>query len=110
MRVFDVMDRISGPGEQLLGADATGSHACYLIYGVLGPGEAGRELLPGRGHEEIVLAVRGDLRLTGSRTVTLKQGQAVHLQGEERCLAANPSTEDAVYVIAGGHSANGHHQ
>jgi hypothetical protein len=109
MRVFDVMDRISGPGEKLLGADATGSHACYLIYGVLGPGEAGRELRPGRGHEEIVLAVRGDLRLTGSVAVTVKQGQAVHLLGGESCLAANPSAEDVVYVIAGGHSPNGHH-
>jgi len=109
MRVFDVVNKLAGSGEQLLGADATGSHACYLIYGILKAGEAGRELRPGEGHEEIVLAVSGDLRLTGGHTGTLRRGQAIHLQGEESCLAANPSAEDVVYVIAGGHSPKGHH-
>lgn len=109
MRVFEVTGKVSGSGEHILGADATGSHACYLIYGILRAGEAGRELRPGPGHEEIVLAISGELRLTGHYTGTLRQGQAVHLRGEESCLAANPSLQDATYVIAGGHAPGGNH-
>jgi len=109
MRVFEVAGRISGSGEHILGFDETGSHACYLIYGVLGAGEKGRELKPGSGHEEMVIVVKGELTLTGAMTVTLKQGQAIHLAGEESCVAANPADVEAVYVIAGGHADHGHH-
>jgi len=35
MKVFDVAGKVPGSGEYVLGHDATGSHACYLIYGVL---------------------------------------------------------------------------
>ena len=109
MQVYDVAER-AGSGEYVLGAEATGSHACYLIYGVLPAGEAGRELSPGQGHEEMVLCIRGALRLTGCWTGTLRAGQAVHLRGTECCLASNPGTSEAVYVIAGGHSAGGGHR
>ncbi len=109
MRIFDVAEKVAGSGEYILGADATGSHACYLIYGVLRPGEEGRELRPGSGHEEMVLCLSGELRLTGACTGSLRAGQAVHLRGEERCLAANPGAAEARYVIAGGHSSEGHH-
>jgi uncharacterized cupin superfamily protein len=108
MKMFEVASRIAGSGEHVLGFDETGSHACYLIYGVLGTGERGRELRPGRGHEEMIMVVTGDLTLTGAVTVTLKQGQAIHLKGEETCFAENRTGSEAVYVIAGGHSASGH--
>lgn len=108
MESYDVAGKVAGSGEYILGADATGSHACYLVYGVLAAGEAGRELRPGQGHEEMVLCVRGELRLTGARAGTLAAGQAVHLRGDEACLAANPGTVDAVYVIAGGHAGDSH--
>ena len=108
MNVFDVAGSLKGSGEHILGYDETGSHACYLIYGVLPAGEKGRELKPGKGHEEIVLVVKGELTLTGKFTGTIRQGQAVHLRGEESCLAGSDGPEEAVYVIAGGHSASGH--
>ncbi len=108
MNVYEVSSKVSGSGEYILGFDATGSHACYLGYGVLRAGETGRELKPGRGHEEMIIVVRGALTLTGAATVTLKQGQAIHLKGEESCLAENRTGVDAVYVISGGHSASGH--
>ena len=41
-------------GEYVLGAEDTGSHACYVIYGILKAGEKGREVKPGKGHEEII--------------------------------------------------------
>lgn len=108
MKIFEVASRIAGSGEHILGFDETGSHACYLIYGVLRAGEKGRELRPGRGHEEMIMAATGDLTLTGAVTMTLKQGQAIHLKGEETCFAENRTGSEAVYVVSGGHTAPGH--
>lgn len=109
MKVFDVEQKLAGSGEYILGSKETGSHACYLIYGVLGPGEKGRELKAGAGHEELVLALAGDLHLTGRHSGVLKQGQAMHIAGEETIQIENRSAIDAVYVISGGHSGGGHH-
>ena len=111
MKSFEVITKVAGSGESVLGSRETGSHACYLIYGVLKPGEKGRELKPGKGHEELILVITGDLRLSGHHTGMLKQGQAIHLQGAESCFAENPGSINAVYVISGGHSGSGpgHH-
>ena len=109
MKIYDVAGKAGTSGEHVLGFDETGSHACYLIYGVLKAGEKGRELKPGRGHEEMVLVVKGEVTLTGQCAGTLRQGQAVHLVGEASCLAENRMNTEAVYVIAGGHSGNGDH-
>jgi len=104
MKIYDVFGKIGESGEYILGSRDTGSHACYLIHGVLKPGEKDRELKPGKGHEELVLAIAGDLQLSGHYTGTLKQGQAVHLQGEQSCYAENPGAINVMYVISGGHS------
>ena len=108
MKVYDVASKIAGSGEYILGYDTTGSHACYLIYGVLKAREKGRELKPGEGHEEMLVVVQGELIVTGTSTVTLKQGQAIHLKGEDVCLAENRTNSEVVYVISGGHSESGH--
>lgn len=109
MKIFDVTGRIAASGEFILGSKETGSHACYLVYGVMTPGERGRELRPGHGHEEIVFAIQGDLDLTGDYAGVLKQGQALHLRGDEKVLAENRDAEPAIYCISGGHSGHGHH-
>jgi hypothetical protein len=109
LKIFDVANKVIGSGEYILGADVTGSHACYLIFGVLEPGEAGRELKPGRGHEEIILCIRGTMRLSGAFDGDLYQGQAVHLIGEEWCEARNNGSEVVVYVVSGGHAGGGKH-
>ena len=108
MKIFEVHKKLDGPGEYILGSKELGSHACYLIHGALGPGEQGRVFRPGAGHEEIVLALSGDLTLAGAFDGVLRQGQALHLVGEETCTAGNPSGREARYVIAGGHSGQGH--
>jgi hypothetical protein len=108
VKIFDIIEKAGDSGEYLLGSQATGSHACYLIYGVLQPGETGRELKPGQGHEEIVLALQGDMTLTGAPVGTLKQGQALHLAGDETVLAGNSGAMPAVYAISGGHSGHAH--
>ncbi len=108
MSKFDIASKVSLSGEYILGAEQTGSHACYLIYGVLKAGERGRELKPGRGHEEIVLVLRGDLTMRGHYAGSLKQGQALHLRADETCLLDNPGDGESIYVIAGGHAEGGH--
>jgi hypothetical protein len=80
-----------------------------MIYGVLKPGEKGRLIKPGRGHEEIVLAIKGDLLLTGDIVGRLEQGHAVHVTGETSSYLENPGSDEAVYIVAGGHSDHEHH-
>jgi hypothetical protein len=87
MTVFDVKGNVGDSGEYILGAEQTGSHACYVIYGIMKPHEKGRELKPGKGHE----------------------GQAIHLRGDETAWLENASGAEAVYVISGGHADGGHH-
>lgn len=96
-------------GEYVLGSHDTGSHACYMIYGTLKPGEQGRSVKPGKGHEEIIMAVIGDLLLSGSFSGMLKEGTALHLAGDDECFLQNMSAAGAVYIIAGGHGEGGHH-
>jgi hypothetical protein len=96
-------------GEYIFGSADTGSHACYMIYGTLNPGEKGRMIKPGKGHEEMLLAARGSLKVTGHFEGTLEEGSAIYLAGEQTCLLENPGTSAVVYVIAGGHTGHGHH-
>jgi hypothetical protein len=96
-------------GEFIFGSEHTGSHACYMIYGILKPGEKDRLIKPGKGHEEMVLAVRGSLKISGRFSGELKEGCAFHIAGEDTVYLQNAGTEAACYVIAGGHSPAGHH-
>jgi uncharacterized cupin superfamily protein len=92
-------------GECILGARVLKTHACYLIYGELSPGEEGRKVSPGSGHEEILMALQGDLEvIEGAATSTLREGEAVHVVEEDALTLANRGAEKAVYVLAGGHS------
>jgi len=101
--------RKAADGESILGYKETNSHACYMLVGVMRPGEKGHRLRPGAGHEELVLAVKGSFSITGFFKGTLAEGHAIHLAGEQECLLENISGTEAVYVLAGGHPENGHH-
>ncbi len=97
-------------GEYVLGLKDLGTHACYMIYGELKPGQTGREACPGKGHEEILLAVKGDLQLSrDGQTEILREGRAMHLRGAESLIMSNPGSQAAIYIMAGGHSTQGHH-
>jgi hypothetical protein len=111
MKIFDLKNKAaqSERGESLLGFRDTGSHACYMIYGVLKPMEQGRQIKPGPGHEEIVLAAKGDLEVTGFYSATLKEGLAFLIQGDQECLLENRGQSDAVCIVAGGHSKADRH-
>jgi len=111
MKKIDVRNRTlsSENGEYVLGLEDTGSHACYMIYGILKPGEKGRLIKPGKDHEEIILAMKGDLTITGDISGRLEQGSAFHLTGDASAFLENTGSGEAVYVISGGHSAHDHH-
>lgn len=96
-------------GESVLGLSDTGSHACYMIYGIVKPGEKGRLVNPGKGHEEIVLAARGGFDLTGAMDGRLEEGCAFHCTGDTSIFLENTGSQEAVYIISGGHSEEGHH-
>lgn len=110
MKKFDVRAAAvaSGKAEYVLGVKDTGTHACYMIYGTLNPGEGGRLIKPGHGHEELVIAVKGALEVSGSVKGTLNEGEAFHIAGEAQCYLENKGGEGAVYVCAGGHAEGGH--
>jgi glyoxylate utilization-related uncharacterized protein len=106
MKIYNVLDlALKHNGEYVLGSADLHTHACYFIYGVLNPGEKGRPIKPGKGHEEIIFLVQGEVFIRGDTgTFSLKQGQAFYLKGEETYLMDNNGKGDAVYVISGGHS------
>jgi uncharacterized cupin superfamily protein len=108
MKTFD-LGAMASDGEYVLGLKDTGTHACYMIYGSLKPGEGGRTIRPGKGHEEIVMAVKGEFEVTGSLSGTLREGSAFHIAGEDECFLRNASSETAVYVAAGGHTPGAEH-
>lgn len=94
----------------MLGAADLSTHACYLIYGLLAPGESGRVVRPGKGHEEIFCLVQGEAMIRhGENTLRLRAGEAFHLRGEETCLVDHVAGERVVYLISGGHSDDHSH-
>jgi uncharacterized cupin superfamily protein len=108
MKVYDLAEKAREKGEYILGAEDLQTHACYLGFGILGPGEKNREIKPGTGHEEICCVVSGTVTLShGEKCFFVGPGQAFHLRGEQTWLMNNEGPSDAVYVLAGGHS-NGH--
>ena len=110
MKTFELMEkaRHAAEGESILGYKETNSHACYMLVGVMRPGEKGRRLRPGAGHEELVLAMKGSFAVTGFINGLLAEGHAIHLAGEQECYLENISGTEAVYVLSGGHSESGH--
>lgn len=111
MKIYDISAlALKHNGEYVLGARDLHTHACYLIYGFLKPGEKGRIINPGEGHEEIVCLLRGEVSLyNGFEKISMKQGQALHLKGEDSYMMDNIGQNDAVYVVSGGHSEGHSH-
>ena len=111
MNSFDLKNEAihSERGESLLGFRETCSHACYMIYGTMKTKEKGRRVKPGAGHEEIVLAAKEDLEVTGFFSGTLKEGLAFLIQGDQECFLENRDESQVVYIVAGGHSEADRH-
>lgn len=104
MKSFD-LERLAASqgGEYVLAHKDLHSHACYLIYGLLGPGEAQRLVQPGQGYEEILCAAGGPLLLHTDRgDMILEKGHAVHLTENDSIFLSNPCESQTTYVVAGG--------
>jgi uncharacterized cupin superfamily protein len=96
-------------GETVLGSQELDTHSCYLIYGVLEPGQKGRQINPGAGHEEIFCVVAGVVTLVGPEgSQHIKLGEAFYLKGDVSYTLENHQKMPAVYIAAGGHTAGGH--
>jgi len=110
LKTYDCLMRAkAGGGETVLGSQELGTQACYLVYGIVEPGQKGRVLNPGPGHEEIICLVAGVATLVGPEgPQDLKLGEAFYLKGEVTYTLENHQKMPAVYVAAGGHSAEGH--
>ena len=110
-QIFDLEGRVRREGgETVLGLKDLGTHACYVLFGVLDPGGQPRVLKPGDGHEEIILAISGTIGLQGpDGELTLRPGQAVYLRGEETRNAVCVGDAEARYVAAGGHTPDEGH-
>ena len=110
-RTFDLPARaLRQGGETVLGLEDLGTHACYMIYGVIEPDGEPRVLKPGSGHEEIILVLSGVMEIrSGEQSQTLQPGQAIYLKGEETWLASAPGPLETRYVAAGGHSPGAEH-
>jgi uncharacterized cupin superfamily protein len=104
MKLF-ALDRLASSegGEYVLGAKDLHTQTCYMIYGILQPGETDRLVKPGEGHEEILCAVTGTLMLhTAAGAAPLHAGCAVHVKEDESFHLSNPSDQPLVYIMAGG--------
>lgn len=111
MDIFNIIELAEkNGGEYVLGSADLHTHACYLIYGVLMKDEKGRVISPGKGHEEIICLVDGEVLVYNEKeTFSLKPGQTFHLSGEAKYLMDNQGKDKAVYVISGGHSEGHQH-
>jgi hypothetical protein len=110
LKTFDLAQLASREGgEYVLGMKDLHTHACYLIYGLLQPGEGERLVKPGEGHEEILCAITGPVMMnTSAGEVVLAQGHAVHIKELEYFLISNLADKPVVYVMAGGHVGSHH--
>lgn len=109
MKLINLKETLYRPGEYLVGVTQTHSHACYLIYGTLNPGEE-RELSPGAGHEEIFCLIHGKLVVSeGEGHYSVEKGQCFHLVGDTKVTLKNTTNKTAIYVLAGGHSSTSTH-
>ena len=110
MKIFDLHELAEkSEGEYVLGLKDLNTHAVYIVYGFLLPGEFGRKVLPGKGHEEILCAVKGEITVnTPEKSFTLKTGEAVHIREDDEWTLENPGDETANYVLAGGHPPKKH--
>ncbi len=106
MRTFDIATLATTQGgEYVLGMKDLETHACYMIYGIMQPGEGQRLVTPGDAHEEILCAVDGDLVIQSEKgEFALRRGHAVHIKEDASFFLMNPSTDKTViYIAAGGH-------
>ncbi len=110
MKVIDLSNRVDTSGEIALGPKESGTLTTYMIYGVLAPRETGRRLRPGKGREEILFVISGQVQLEsrGVSDATCLAGSAVALPEGSDFWVTNPTMQSVQYIIAGGFTEPAH--
>ncbi|MCO6450373.1 MAG: cupin domain-containing protein [Caldilineales bacterium] len=110
MKVEQLSARLDTSGEVLFGPDMAGTMTTYMIYGRLAARETGRRLRPGKGREEILFVVNGQVRLevTGYEELMCEAGTAISLPEGSDCWLSNTTGREVQYVIAGGFTEPAH--
>ena len=96
--------------EYVLGLKDLQTHAVYMIYGILNTSDKERKVHPGKGHEEILCIIKGEVKAEGqNETISLSEGEAMHLHENDIYYLKNIGESESSYVLAGGHQMKGHH-
>ena len=82
----------------------------YLGLGYLEPGESGRKQGPGRGHEELLYAVDGQLEVMIKKEIfTLNEGEVYFIPDGSKVKLRNIVDKREHFMIAGGHTTPHRH-
>jgi len=82
----------------------------YLGVGFLEPGEKEKKTGPGKGHEEIIYIINGEIDISGlEKNITLKKGEAFFIPDGSSVHLHNLTDQQCYYVIAGGHTKHHDH-
>lgn len=76
----------------------------YIGQGYLEPNESDKKIGPGRGHEEILYIMNGNVKveLKGEEHV-LSEGEVIFIPEGLKATITNLNNERIYYIIAGGH-------
>lgn len=77
----------------------------YLGKGYIAPKDT-RKLGPGRGHEEILYILKGQVmvNIKNREEIILNEGELIHLPNNLKAQVTNLSDSNVQYIIAGGHT------
>lgn len=82
----------------------------YLGLGYLEPGETGRKQGPGRGHEELLYAVDGQIEVTIKKEISiLNEGEIYFIPDGSKVKLRNILDKRVHFMIAGGHTTPHRH-
>ena len=81
----------------------------YLGLGFLEPEETRKEG-PGKGHEEILYLLEGQVRIQiKDEELILNEGEAYYISDGQKVTLTNLASKRSYFVMAGGHTKKSHH-
>jgi len=90
-------------GSYCLGSHELDSNAVYMLYSRLRPGDAPKKVAHAEGSEEIILVMKGNIRVRCGKTdFVVGPGEAFHSKECASFQLENIGSDDAVFIAAGG--------
>lgn len=82
----------------------------YLGLGYLEPGESGRKARPGRGHEELLYLINGQVQIDyKDEQIILNEGEVFFIPDGSKVNLKNMKEDRCYFIIAGGHTKHHSH-